>query len=404
MARIVITSQVYVPDPASVGQHLHDLAVDLAARGHDVRVYCSSRGYDDPTRRYPLRENLDGVSIKRYRLPIFKKGNLLLRVFGSAWAMIALFFMTLFTPRLGLVVFTTSPPLSGFVVTLACMIRRVPRVYWAMDLNPDQLVALGKTTERSLVFRALESVNQFIVNRATLSVPLDRFMDERLRLFKRRPKKTIVLPPWSHEDVDEPIPHEANWFRDKHNLQGKFVVMYSGNHTPANPLDTLLEAVLRLRDDASIVFAFVGGGAGKAQVKKLIADHKLTNCLELPYQPMSDLRYSLGAADVHVVSLGPAMRGIVHPCKVYGSMAVARPVLYFGPRPSHVTDYLDAADFGQAVSHGDTDAAVAAIKTLQSKLPEERAAMGARAQALLARELSHEIVSGKLCDAIEAEL
>ena len=41
---------------------------------------------------------------------------------------------------------------------------------------------------------------------------------------------------------------------------------------------------------------------------------------------LATLRESLSAADVHVVSLGADMVGIIHPCKVYGAMAVlARP-------------------------------------------------------------------------------
>src|SRR5215212_49148 len=85
--RLLILSQVYVPDPASVGQHLHDFAAEMARRGHDVVVYCSSRGYDDPARRYPKRETRDGVHIRRYPLPFYNKRNMLVRVFGSAWAM-----------------------------------------------------------------------------------------------------------------------------------------------------------------------------------------------------------------------------------------------------------------------------------------------------------------------------
>jgi hypothetical protein len=27
--------------------------------------------------------------------------------------------------------------------------------------------------------------------------------------------------------------------------------------------------------------------------------------------------------------------GIIHPCKIYGAMTVARPILYFGPLLSH---------------------------------------------------------------------
>jgi hypothetical protein len=33
-------------------------------------------------------------------------------------------------------------------------------------------------------------------------------------------------------------------FRKTHGLEGKFVVMYSGNHSPCHPLDTLLDAAL----------------------------------------------------------------------------------------------------------------------------------------------------------------
>ena len=62
---MLIFSQVYVPDPASVGQHMHDAAAEMLRRGFRVIVYASSRGYDDPTKSYPRRETRDGVEIRR---------------------------------------------------------------------------------------------------------------------------------------------------------------------------------------------------------------------------------------------------------------------------------------------------------------------------------------------------
>ena len=50
---------------------------------------------------------------------------------------------------------------------------------------------------------------------------------------------------------------------------------------------------------------------------------------------------SLSAADLHVVVMGEAFVGIVHPCKIYNILAVGAPVLYLGPCPSHVTEILD---------------------------------------------------------------
>src|SRR6201999_4045559 len=118
--------------------------------------------------------------------------------------------------------------------------------------------------------------------------------------------------------------------------------------------------------DPTLRFLFVGGGGAKKDVDALIKEHNLTNVISLPYQPLAELSYSLSAADVHVVSLGNDMVGIIHPCKVYGAMAVARPILFFGPKPSHVSDLLDAHHFGLGATHGDVTGAVNAIRQLQA--------------------------------------
>jgi glycosyltransferase involved in cell wall biosynthesis len=400
--RLLILSQVYVPDPAAVGQHLHDFAAHMAKRGHDVHVYCSSRGYDDPSRRYPKREERDGVHIRRYGLPFYNKRNMAARVIGSAWAMASLVLMALFTRRVGCIFFSTSPPLVGFAATLVAMLKRVPRVYWAMDLNPDQLLAMGKLNEGSILHRVLERVNRFVLRHADLTIALDRFMEARLHLGRRRPGgEVLVMPPWSHEDVAAPLPHEKNWFRERHGLEHTFVIMYSGNHSPANPLDTLLRAAERLRDEPKLRFAFIGAGTGKPAVEAFVAKHALSNVLSLPYQPLSDLRYSLSAADVHVVSLGEEMVGIVHPCKVYGAMAVGRPILYLGPAPSHVSELIERHQIGWHVAHGDVEGCLATISRIRSTPAAVIAEMGARAQAALATTLGPLVLCDRMAEAVE---
>jgi hypothetical protein len=62
--------------------------------------------------------------------------------------------------------------------------------------------------------------------------------------------------------------------------------------------------------------------------------------------------------------MGNAMLGLVHPCKIYNILGVAAPVLYIGPRPSHVTEILDATGPESPhvqVAHGDTERVVQQI-------------------------------------------
>ncbi len=399
---ILIISQVFVPDPASVGQHVADVAYELAKRGHHVLVYTSRRGFENPNDIYPARETINGVEVRRLPFASFGKKNILLRLLGTATFMIQAFFRALFTPRLAGIFFSTSPPMIGLVATIAAIIRRVPTVYWAMDLNPDQLFALGKLKPSSFSARLLESINKFILRHANLIIALDRFMAGRLEARRTIRHKLVTIPPWPHENFVEPVDPQTNPFRLKHNLTGKFVFMYSGNHSPSNPLKTLLDAAVRLKDHAQIRFLFVGGGTGKKEVEAYIKDHNLSNVISLPYQPLADLRFSLSAADVHIVSLGSDMVGIIHPCKVYGAMAVARPVLFLGPRPSHISDLLDRHEFGRHISHGDTDAAEAAVLTFYNTDAGKLEELGQTAQRLLRSNLSQDQLCGQFCDEVEA--
>ena len=402
---LLVISQTFVPDPASVGQHMADVAVEMARRGHRVTVYASNRGYEDPTLRYAPRENLHGADVRRLPFSSFGKKSILTRVVGTASFMAQCFFAALLTPRLGGIFFSTSPPLVGVIACTVGLLRRVPVAYWAMDLNPDQLIALGKVKPTDFTARFLEAVNRFILRRSSLVVALDRFMAERLGARGVPDAKLLVQPPWPHEDHIDDVDRVTNPFRARHGLTpDRFVVMYSGNHSPSNPLRTLLDAAVRLKDDASVQFLFVGGGLGKREVEETIREQSLTNARSLPYQPMSGLRYSLSAADAHVVSLGEGMVGIIHPCKVYGAMAVGRPVLYFGPRPSHVSDLLDAHHFGVHVRHGDVDTAVEAMRRLRDLPLPVRDAMGKEAQRVLRASLSQAMLCGRLCDAMERAL
>jgi glycosyltransferase involved in cell wall biosynthesis len=410
---VLVVSQVFIPDPASVGQHVADVALELARRGkysgaYRVRVYASARGFENPKNIYPRRETIGEADVRRFPFASFGKKSILLRVLGTAVFMIQAFFAALTVPRLAGIFFSTSPPLIGLPMTLAALIRRVPTAYWAMDLNPDQLLALGKLRPTSLTARFLEFVNRFIVRRSTGIIALDRFMADRLAARGISGSKMLVLPPWPHEDKihdDETSTAAAeNPFRARLGLQGKFVIMYSGNHSPSNPLTTILDAVVQLKDESDLRFLFVGGGAGKKEVEQYIQKHNLTTAMSLPYQPIAELKHSLSAADVHIVSLGENMIGIIHPCKIYGAMAAGRPILFLGPRPSHISDLLDNHPIGQQISHGDVAAAVAAIRRFREMSPAELRSMGQTAQDVLEQSLSQSLLCSQFCDFTEKSM
>ena len=391
MRTLLVISQVYVPDPAAVGQHLSDLCEEMVRRGWRVVVYAAARGYDEPSVRYPRRETLHGVEIRRLPCSSFGKRSLAVRLAAQLLFLAQAVGRGLFTRSLAAVLVSTSPPFAGAGGSLVSWLRGVPLTWWVMDLNPDQLVATGRIGPRSLPARVFDWMNRVTLRRARGVIALDRFMKERLvRKLPAAADRIRIVPPWPPAGDLTADPAGMAAFRRCHGLEGRFVVMYSGNHALQHPITTVLDAAAVLAAEAGatgepdVAFVFIGGGAGKREVAARIAAHA-ANLRDLPYQPRAALADSLSAADLHLVSMGDGLAGIIHPCKIYGVLAVGRPVLFLGPDASHAGEILAGGRLGWRVDHGDVAAAVKAIRAAARLAPEARAAMGDEARALAAR-------------------
>jgi glycosyltransferase involved in cell wall biosynthesis len=399
---LLVLSQVYVPDPAGVGQHMHDAAVEMARRGRRVIVITSDRGYEDPSVVFPRYELLEGVHVLRVPWSSFGKSSIAVRLAGGGVFVSQATALAASLGRIDQILVSTSPPMCSLAGVTLSRLRRVPVTFWVMDINPDQIIATGAMTGDAAPVKAFEWMNRQILKQARRVVALDRFMAQRLEAKWPLREKLAVLPPWPPMDADaEPLPHFLNPFRAQHGWTDKFVLMYSGNLSPVHPVTTVLEAARRMQQDPRFVFAFVGGGSGRADIERFVATHALHNVCTLPYQPMSALRESLSAADVHLVAMGDAMVGIVHPCKIYGAMAVARPLLVLGPERCHLTEIVREHQLGAHVQHGDVDGAERALRELADMPGDARAAMGMRGLAAVKAQYSKRTLCGRFCDLLE---
>jgi len=444
--KFLIISQVFPPDPAAVGQYFDEAAQALRAEGAEVMILTANRGYDDPDQKFAPQEDRGGVAVRRLPASSFGKASMPVRIFGQLSFLVQCLARGLFMRGLTDLLVSTSPPMCGIVAVLVGWLRPSVKVhYWVMDLNPDQAVALGVFKPGHVLVKAMNWLNRRILKRANSVIALDRFMAARLRAKLEAPStedeegkspdsspsgmshsssgdKIVVLPPWPMGQHTEMIAHQENHFRQAQGWEGKFVVMFSGNHSWVHPLGTILDAAERLADDPRFVFVFIGGGKGKAEVDERVqqlnegggcsfevdrclgenrqsqktADNEqrttnnhqpsTTNITSLPYQPLEMIRYSLSAADLHLVSLGDNMSGIVHPCKVYGALAMGRPVLALGPEESYLRDILAEDSVGWSVAHGDVAGAVEALQAAVNLSPEARAQIGTQARSVIERK------------------
>jgi colanic acid biosynthesis glycosyl transferase WcaI len=394
--KVLLLNQCFYPDVVSTAQHLTDLALGLAGRGHEVTVIASDRGYDNTANRFPRHETWKGVRIIRIPSLTLGKSSKWRRALNFASFLFVCALKLMLSPRYDVVVALTSPPLISALGSFFASVRGGRFLFWVMDLNPDEAVAAGWLKENSLTAKILFRFLGYSLRHSERIIVLDRFMKQRI-IDKGIPEEKIeVIPPWSHNDSVAYDAAGRTAFRAAHDLSDKYVVMYSGNHSPCHPLDTLLRAARKLADHSNIAFCFVGGGSEYEKVKAFAQQNKLENILCLPYQPLNELARSLSAADLHVVVMGDLFTGIVHPCKIYNVLEIGSPILYVGPPTGHIVDIISALDDHALVCcarHGDVDTVATYIVASAKELGGRRspsaieAAASFSSQALLPRIL-----------------
>ena len=384
--RILFINQCYRPDHVSTAQHLTDLAEGLATRGHDVAVLCSRNPYTGGGSVFPKHEHHGGVAIHRVAtLGYGKKSG----IKGRMLDYLSFHFMALLKgvrlPSPDVVVTLTSPLLVGVLGWLLALVKRTKHVHWCMDLFPDTGVLFGIVKKNGFAHRLCAFFTRRYLRSAGGIVAISPYMVERIQRYGVTPDRIHVIPVWAVGRDLGPIPRQANAFLREHQLQDKFIVMFSGNLELGGDMDTLIGALAELRDDRDILFVLISEGPRLEKFREMSARASLPNVRFLPYQDRDRLAYSLSAGDVHIVTNKQGLGGLRVPGKTYGILAVGRPIVYIGEPCCEVADLVRDHRLGFTIQERDVPSLVGAIRRLRDD-PALRQEISVRARALFEAE------------------
>lgn len=388
----MVLNRSYWPDAEATGQLLTELCEDLAGQ-FQISVIAGQPNQNPDGVAFRRRgwEERAGVRIRRVwnaRLPKSflpaRAVNLLSYMLTASWA-------ALRAPRPDIVVVETDPPLLALLGALVQRWRGARLVVYLQDIYPDVAVALGKLSEGRLTRwwrRALRRVYE----RADRVVVLSRDMQALLGRWGLAPDSIQCLPNWVDTRQVYPLDGE-NAFRTRHVLDGRFVVMYSGNMGLSQRLDDVLAAARLLADRPEVLFLLVGDGARRPALEQTAARLGLANVRFLPYQSKSELAASLSAADLHLLPVDPRVIGCLMPSKLYGILAAGRPVLTIAPAECELAEVTRQENVGRLVAPGRPEELAEAVRWAADHRAEI-AEMGRSARALALRDYDRSQITG----------
>jgi colanic acid biosynthesis glycosyl transferase WcaI len=382
---LLAINQHYYPDVASTGQHLTDLAEYLAARGTEVRVLTGRAHYVDGHLEAPKHESRNRVEIRRFRTTTFGRGSRLGRIadYATFYIRALLALLTVRSNDELVVLFLTTPPLLAvmgwFVKALG--LRRLRYGIWSMDLHPDAEIAAGMVRSTSPIGRVLIWLDERAFRSAAFVVDLGPYMKQRIVAKGVSASRTHTIPVWGHTETTSTRPLRAQL-----GLEGRFVVMYSGNAGIVHEFGDILAAMRLLRDEPRIYFLFAGGGPRRAEIEAYASEARLTNFSYRPYFAREELGDALAVGDVHLISLGAPFVGVSVPGKLYGIMAAGRPALFVGPAFCETADTIRDAECGLVIDPAAGSAPEKIAHALRAWCADPATARGAGARGRAAFE------------------
>ncbi|MCC5615689.1 glycosyltransferase family 4 protein [Nostoc sp. CHAB 5836] len=378
--RILIYSYNYYPEPIGIAPLMTELAEGLVKRGHEVRVitampnYPERQIYQEYRGKWYLNEYKNGVQIQRSYVWIRPHPNLLDRVLLDASFVVTSFVPALIGWRPD-VILSTSPSLPSCVpVALLGWLRACPVILNLQDILPEAAVHVG-LLKNKLLIQLFTLLEKFAYHTASkISVIADGFVDN-LRSKGVEADKIVQIPNWVDVNFIRPLSKENNPFRTAHNLNGKFVVLYSGNIALTQGLENVVKAASVLRHIPDIVFVIVGEAKGLERLQQECLDCGADNVLLLPFQPRKYLPQMLAAADIGLVVQKKNVISFNMPSKIQVLLASGRALVASVPDNGTAARAIRQSGGGVIVAPEDSQALAMAILDLYQN-PEKVKTLG----------------------------
>ena len=313
--------------------------------------------------RFSSHDNLTVQQVPRYAC--YNRKNYFTRAFSFVSYFVYVFTKVLFSSSKSLLFLVTTPPFLGLVGYVFKKLRRQKYVMLVYDILPDALIGAGMMKE-SWVARVWRKFNKAVLSNADAVITIGEYMAANLTedfdVSKTPLGHIAVIHNWADVESIKPIPKEQNPFIKEQGLQNKFIVMYSGNIGATHDTETLVEAAKKLKDNTDIQFVIIGEGAKKQFIIDSKERYGLDNMQISSYLPQDQLRYSLPAADISIVTISSGVEGYLVPCKFYSYLAAGNAVIAICNSQCEVADIINNEHCGKVVALGDDGALVNTIE------------------------------------------
>lgn len=308
-----------------------------------------------------IRPSVPNPSVKVIKTIQYNNKNFVLRLLTWTLGYLHLLLLCWFRGKDTELFLFTNPPFNTFVPLFT------NKKYYVLiyDIYPDTLINQHVFSEKSFIAKKWIKRNKKVYAKAKRVFTISEDMKKEVAKYVDESNITVIYN-WSHNERMVPVKKEDNPFLKQHHLDDKFIVLYSGNMGMTHDIDVMVDVAKELKDEDKIRFLFIGEGGKKKIVEKKIQDYQLDNCIVMPYQDKDVLPFSMGAADIGIVTTASEQTGLSIPSKVNAYMSVGSILLCLADPKSELGRMVNDNNLGKCFSKTEIAEMVDFIKKMMN--------------------------------------
>ena len=261
------------------------------------------------------------------------------------------------------IVVYTNPPIAPIYIYLMTRKKRIGYTVVVWDIYPGLLEKTFPYFLLKPLFSLWHNLNRKTYDNAESIVTLGNEMAEIISDDMCDETKLNVIPNWSDPERIRPVLPEDNLFIKEHNVEDKFIVMYSGKMGLGHEIQTVLKAAEHCINDR-ILFVFIGFGPGVKMVKRYIRNSARNNVRYYPFQPEEMFVHSIAAGNIGIVSQVRGLEKYFMPSKTYDMMAAGMPIIAISSEDNDLRSTVEEEGIGFNIDAGDWNTLLETIQRL----------------------------------------
>lgn len=244
------------------------------------------------------------------------------------------------------------------------------------DLWPLSPMEIGGFSEKNPAIVVLQRAEDFAYKNSDVIVSILPNADKHIRERGFSTDNFVYVPNGiivSDEKKNPPMEKSIERLQEL-KKQGYFLVGYTGNHSPANVLDTMIDAAKKTTDE-KVKYILVGNGNVKNELIEYAKSNNVTNVEFLDPVLKDNMDNVLQLLDICYIGLKKQnlFNYGVSPNKLFDYMMAARPIIYAIEASN---DPVKDSGCGITVPAENPEAVVEAVMKIKNLSEEEKNKMG----------------------------